>query len=269
MATPLEAIETSVQELLAPTLVAYEAILADCWELINESLELANQRKLPPRGNLLLVLLTRLQGDLRVVHWAARNGYAVQAMALAAAVQELAYQAVYVGESDEETRRWAAHDREDRTYPECGHYAVLRRVASLLHYPDQWVDPHYRLYQQLCLAKHGNPVLAAQYAAVEREDSIIEVLPSPHFSAKIAHFARYALLHSSRAVYDAVMFFGEHHLVGLQHQKVANLITQIPTRINELGQRDGLVGLMRPDGTVAEPGSDDLGIHRPEEKTKD
>jgi hypothetical protein len=124
----------------------------------------------------------------------------------------------------------------------------------LLHYPEQWIQPNYRLYQQLCLAKHGNPLLAAQYAAIERADHLVEVLPSPHYSERIAHYARFALLHSVRATHDALTFFGEHHLADVPNVEVVKQSNQILARVQEIGRRDRLLEVIRPDGIIADAG---------------
>jgi hypothetical protein len=111
------------------------------------------------------------------------------------------------------------------------------------------------LYQQLCWAKHGNPVLTSQYAAAQQGD-LTEVLPSQHVSAKAGHFARFAMLHSIRAVYDVVTFFAEHHLAGAQSAGVCRFLANNPARIDELGGRDGLIATMHRDGSISSPAAE-------------
>ena len=109
--------EGQMQAELGRLLAPYEQLLLDCGQLASSLLNKSHEVQLPFRGKVLLILLTRLQGDLRVVYWAAISGYVIQAQALAAGIQELAHQAVFVSQSEEEAERWVRHDKHHQAYP--------------------------------------------------------------------------------------------------------------------------------------------------------
>jgi len=72
--------EERVYNQLLPSLGPYEELLGDSWQLLAALFDSSSKLSLPMRGNLTLLLSRRLQGDLRVIEWAACTGYVIQAI---------------------------------------------------------------------------------------------------------------------------------------------------------------------------------------------
>lgn len=195
------------------------------------------------------VLMVRLSNDLRGVALLALRGYALQAAALAASMFETAYCLAYVGSDDERGKAWTQHD--DPTQP-------FRRIKSLVEdvirdigLPDAATrsDAEYRVYRQLCLAKHSNPLV--QQAHGHYDDGLAVVaMNGPDASDAAVRVARFALEHATRFTILALTSFLNHHVpppsrAGLSEQ-VGTLSVAVSTlarvAINEYGNEDPFPG---------------------------
>ncbi|MDO8501099.1 MAG: hypothetical protein Q7S20_04580 [Gemmatimonadaceae bacterium] len=203
-------------------------------------------RDLAPPAAIMLVATARVLGDLRVCQWAAIHGYALQAEAVAATVHELAYAAAYIGESETRAEGWLKHENEKRQYPESGHAAVLVDVLRRLTLSPAHAAQEYQIYRQLCLAKHGNPVVQRLHGTTQVESSrLIEQLP--YFDENTLVIGRFGLFHAERAVSALLTVLLSTHLLESLDATVIAEFSAITARLQELGIRDGLYEA-GPDG---------------------
>lgn len=146
-------------------------------------------------GKVVLNLLIRLGNDLRSIVVLAGIGMPMQAVSLAAGSFETAYALAYIAADDSRAQAWVDHD--DPTKP---FLPVRKLVAEVMVHlfgeaNEERVEHHYRHYRQLCLAKHGNPLLARQHGATFDGEGIVLAL-GPNTSDVGVRALQFALEHS-------------------------------------------------------------------------
>lgn len=220
-------------------LADYLRLASEVYDAFGRALLSVNpaQTKLRPAGNVQLLVFARVLGDLRACQRAAADGYAMQALTLAATIHEVSYAATYLEDSDDRAREWIEHANVKKQYPECGHEQVIRAVGKRFDLPEEKIQQEYEIYRQLCLAKHGNSVLQRQYGSFAQGELRV-VLQIPYFSERTVRFARFALLHACRAVAIALDRFAILHL---EEDAARTLIPELADLANEtqrLAERD-------------------------------
>lgn len=186
---------------------------------------------------IMLTVSARVLADLRVCQWAAEHGYAIQASTMAATIHEIAYSAAYIGESEQRAAEWLVHENEKRQYPESGHAAVLQDVLKRLTLSSAHADQEYLIYRQLCLAKHGNPILQRAYGVSHGdEERLIEQLP--YFSEDTLMIARFGLFQAVRAVSALLTTLLQTHFLELLNAELVAEFKQFLGETQRLGVRD-------------------------------
>lgn len=108
------------------------------------------------------VLAARLANDVRVCSIASRFGYGLQAMGLAATVQEVVGALCYVGEDEARAHKWATHTNRRKTFPPTVKDGI-NAAAAVLDITeaarDRLRDQWQRVYTALCMGKHANPTV--------------------------------------------------------------------------------------------------------------
>jgi hypothetical protein len=228
---------------LADELVDYSSLVGKVYNAVTHGLELFSQHDNPPPvAKLQALILARLLADLRVCQWAATGGYVFQAITLASVLHEVSYGLVYLGKSDQRAKEWVEHDNLKKPYPECGHRQTIKEVRK--YFPeltDQHLETEYAVYQQMCLAKHGNPQLQRQYGALDK-GGMIEIQHPPYYSERTVFYARYALLHAARSAGTALHVYVMLHLEPLADRTFVAELSTIGAQLRGLGDRDGLMG---------------------------
>lgn len=103
-------------------------------------------------------LLSRLSNDLRSIGVLALHGYSLQAASVAANAYETAYTIAAVSGDDDAASRWIQH--EDPTHEFMPVLEATKLALKKIGHPDAdgQAQVEYRVYRQLCMAKHANPV---------------------------------------------------------------------------------------------------------------
>lgn len=237
--------EAQVAEQLAAELAEYHDLAMSTYNLISELTEVANREtdRLPAAAKIQMMIFARLQGDLRVCEMAAGSGYALQAMTIASTIHEVAYGLTHLDASDERAREWMTHSNARRQYPEIGHRAVIQAAVRMLELDPsveaQQADQEYSVYQQLCWAKHANPIIQRHYG-IEITPEQLEVQQIPFYSQDTVRYIRYALLHAAHAVVTAIHIFVKAHLSDVDVGHVRDSIKEFWSACTRIGHRDEL-----------------------------
>jgi hypothetical protein len=144
-----------------------------------------------------IVLLVRLANDLRSIIRLSVSGYPLQAATLVASAYEIACAIVLIGTDADRAREWLDHENPQRlpAFLEDMKRAATEVLRELGAHDDQLLaqaDNAYRVYAQLCMAKHGNPRLQRELATVRRGDQFICV-PGPIPIQEAERVTAYAL----------------------------------------------------------------------------
>jgi hypothetical protein len=156
-------------------------------------------------------LLLRVSDDLRAASMAARHGYPLQSAGLVAGLWELALTTIHVGRDQERAQVWVDHMKPTSTpwRPQDLCQTFVDRVK--LVQPEGAASRLYRVYTQLCMAKHGHPQLQMQHVDTS-EPGVIGVKNGPDTSDRALRTIAFALVHGVRLTLLAQGQFVYDHL---------------------------------------------------------
>jgi len=170
---------------------------ADAIEYITEHVT-----PLRPCARVRLALLAKLLSDLRAAAITAVHGYGTQAATIGSSLYETAFLTVYIGVDDELAREWLEHGNTKPTEffrsPWALTEGALRRFG--VQDVERSTAARYRIYSEMCLAKHNNAVMVAQH--VIRHDG--GLLAGPDGSEPAIRTATFVLEHSIALTHLAV-----------------------------------------------------------------
>src|SRR5437867_2892634 len=112
-----------------------------------------------PSAGARLALLAKLLSDLRAATVVALHGYAPQAAVIGSSLYETAMTATYIGTDDALARAWSDHGKTKPTEPFKSIWTLTEGVVRRLvdnNKLDAITAARYRVYSEMCLAKHNN-----------------------------------------------------------------------------------------------------------------
>ncbi len=164
------------------------------------------EERLPKTRVVRLLLLQRVQNDLRCCVILVERGYPLQAAALAAGIFE-AWVTLANIRTDDDAVKWLSHTQENEGFGRIRDLTrqALKSIAGDAKDADKW----YWQYQQLCMPKHLNPMVERARGYV-LDGKSIEFKPGPDTSklaiaqgwfaleraCQFAHFALLTMAHS-------------------------------------------------------------------------
>ena len=112
--------------------------------------------KLPKAAIVRVLLLQRVQNDLRCCVILVEHGYPLQAIALAAGIFE-AWVTIAAIKTEADAEKWLLHDQESESFDRIR--PLTKRALEHILGDDTEAEKIYRQYQQLCMPKHLNPIV--------------------------------------------------------------------------------------------------------------
>lgn len=209
----LDSTEKQVVEQLGPHLLEHQVLATDAFNLISILLAQvpeAPMKTIPKALGVAVKLMLRLSNDLRSVQILSSKGYSIQALAIAASMCEVAYTVAWVGADETRAQTWLDH--ENPTRPVRDLRTMIRYGRAALGSPDPEEDTkrEYRVYVQLCWAKHASPVLEKRYG-IEVSADKVTIPHGPDASGDAIRAAWFALENAARFVeIVAASFFNNH-----------------------------------------------------------
>jgi hypothetical protein len=159
----------------------------------------------PEAARVRLALLAKLVSDLRATAITATKGYGTQAATIASSLYETAFLTVYIGTDDALAREWREHGKAKPTEffrsPWVLTEGSLRRLG--VQDVDRLTAARYRIYSEMCLAKHNNAVMVAQHV-IRRDGEDVGLLAGPDGSDVAIRTATAVLEHSIALAHLAV-----------------------------------------------------------------
>ncbi len=168
-------------------------------------------------------LLVRISHDLRVVELAAIRSYSLQALSITANIFELSNAVAYIGTSAERARAWENHKETKKTYPPLSERRNAIKAMLLALVPDiedleKRVDDQEKLYETLCMAKHGNPKALRRFG-VALSGNTMRLYHGPIDTKYVVRQGRFALYHAARMTGLAAIVFCKPLVDGAQKEK--------------------------------------------------
>jgi hypothetical protein len=213
------------------TLVAHKELaepIRVAFHILNLASELhANDRpeRISKAKRVRLLLLQRIQNDLRCCVILVERGYGLQAAALAAGIYE-GWVTLANIRTEDDARKWLAHDTENKSFGPI--YPLTEQaLRGVVDDADQ-ARKMYRQYQQLCMAKHQNPIIERSRGYIVLEGGGVQFRPGPDTSELgIAHSC-FALERGSRIAYITLVTIADGQETSLE------LRAKLETRGSEL-----------------------------------
>jgi len=209
----------TLEEVEAESHTALTSELADSRTFLNAVVELVGKSALSLRKEDLtqqnsatrvaVLLGIRLINDSRGVSLLARIGYGMQAAALASSIYEIAYTLAYIGADNALADQWFDHDKVLST-PFGDILKVTKGGLTKLGIPEQKAFDEYQIYSQLCMAKHGNPLLQRQHG-LKVTNETVSPQTGPDTSDASIRLCRFALEMSGSSILIALQSFISNH----------------------------------------------------------
>jgi hypothetical protein len=201
--------EKSVHELESNAITLLHKELAEPFNVAIDVLNLATalharvSGKLPKARIIRLLLLQRIQNDLRCCIILVERGYPLQALAHGASIFE-GWVTMAAIKSEDDAKKWLSHTDESSSF---GRIRPLTRQAlqDILGNTDD-TDKLYSQYQQVCMPKHLNPIVERSRGYTV-EGGTIQFRPGPDTSPHAIRQAWYALERSSRFAFFGILAF--------------------------------------------------------------
>ena len=178
-------------------------------------------------------LLVQLSNDLRSSSLLALRGYAVQAVTLLSSMFATAYCIATIGSDQSIAQKWVEHNDPTRPFMRVKDM-IIRGLENFNHSkPNAQAEIEYRVYRQLCMAKHANPLFQMDHGLIFRRDEVI-AMNGPNTSENFIRASWFALEHSVALSFIALMSFILNHLSTQGNEDLINKVVSIGDRSKEL-----------------------------------
>ena len=201
--------DKSVEELeYSATVVAHKE-LAEPIRVASNILNLASElhandrpQRISKAKAVRLLLLQRIQNDLRCCVILIERGYGLQAAALAAGIYE-GWVTLANITTEDDARKWLGHDKENKSFGPI--YPLTEQALQSVVGDSEQAHQTYRHYQQLCMAKHLNPIIERSRGYTVLENGGVQFGPGPDVSELGVAHSWFALERASRIAYFALL----------------------------------------------------------------
>ncbi|MFH1702982.1 MAG: hypothetical protein ABIB41_06075 [Nitrospirota bacterium] len=136
---------------------------------------------------------------------------------------ESAYCIAAIGSNQSLAQKWVNHDDPTRSF--MGVKTMVEQGLINLGHPnvEKQTEIEYRVYSQLCMAKHANPLFQMEHGYIIQEGSVVSI-NGPNTSENTIRAAWFAMEHATALTYIALMSFIKFHLPS---QKKDDILRQV------------------------------------------
>jgi len=214
----LDQAEQQTSDQLRPQLVAHVAVCERVLNTIGLTLDIALEAISENRVSQVSIsrrvamnLMVRLSNDIRCVWLLTAQGYALQAASLVSSIYEIAHCIAFIGADDARAQAWVDHADPARPFQPAWNLtnSVVRSLDDVKD-PEGFVNRAYRMYSNLCQAKHANPLLQKQFGHYATDEFVV-VMSGPEASDQAIALAKSSLKSASQlALIGLASFFDSH-----------------------------------------------------------
>ena len=206
--------EKAAIEILDPELRRHGKLNMHAFNLIGDVLNCLpenNIQDIPLSQKIATSLLIQLSNDLRAASLLALSGYAVQAVTLVSSMFESAYCIAAIGSDRDLAEKWVNHDNPTKSF--MGVKAMVKKGIENLEHPNvlKQTEVEYRVYRQLCMAKHANPLFQMEHGFIV-DDGEVVAMNGPNTSENTIRAAWFAMEHATALTFIALICFVKFHL---------------------------------------------------------
>ena len=156
------------------------------------------------------ILLARISNDLSAGLRLAQVGYLLQMWAMTSTLIEHAFTVGTIGNDLARADKWFSHDMWERSPWKVS--AAIRHTLAYLDIPAERHGELYHRYQQMCAAKHANPVIQRHFG-VAGDDNTTRIQLDPRYLKGHVPLFQLGMNYALQAVGIAVWAFAKDRIV--------------------------------------------------------
>ena len=233
----LEEAEKDALTILKPELGRHGKLAMDVLSLIGMALKRIPEKpfkeiSLPQKVT--VSLLIKLCNDLRSSYLLALTGYVVQAVTLVSSMFETAYCIAAIGSNHCLAKKWVEHNDPTRTFMNVKE--MIHKGLKNLDHPDPiaQTEIEYRVYRQLCMAKHVNPLFQIYHHGFVFSHNEVIAINGPNISESSVKASWFALEHAAALSFIALSSFIDTYLYVENNDDLIEQVKLIGVRRKEL-----------------------------------
>jgi len=200
--TSLQESEAQAATMLAQELSPHIHLTTRAYDLAASTLESIPRQRLvtvPKSRRVASSLLACLMNDVRCVEIIVSRGYAIQGVSLGAPIYETAFTIAYIGGNDDLAQMWIDHDNPTRPFRDARTLTKVGLANLGIPNPEGQAKTEYRVYQQMCMAKHATPRLQMEHS-IKVSNKTVEIFSGPETSEAAIRASWFALNHSAALI---------------------------------------------------------------------
>jgi len=230
--------EINISRILEPELSQHGMLTMTMFNTICEAMSQIQTKSVtsvPQALKVAISLLMRISNDLRTTSLLAFWGYPTQAASLVSSIYETSLTIVYIGNNETIAQEWIDHSDKTKSFRSA--FELTKKALSSLNLDDTKIKNSnlYRTYQQLCMAKHSNPLYQTQLG-FKMNQGIVQAMNGPDSSENSIRVAWFAMEHGTRFCLTACSLFIEYFLSEEQRNKIRIALDNISSICNELSK---------------------------------
>jgi hypothetical protein len=174
-------------------------------------------------------LLVQLSNDLRTSSLLSLMGYPIQAATIVSSMYEIAYCIAAIGSDQTMAEKWVNHEEPTKPFLSIKKLTIegLRKLGHPK--PEEQLKSEYRVYQQLCMAKHKNPLFHMQHGYIIQGNKVVS-MNGPSTSKESIRTAWFVMEHASGLAFRAMISF-------IQNNIPSNESKELIQKVKELGDQ--------------------------------
>lgn len=185
-----------------------------------------NIKDIPISQKVCTSLLVQLSNDLRSASLIALRGYAVQALTIVSSMFETAYCITAIGNDEPLAQKWVNHDDPTKSFLHVKNMVEMGLKKIDHPSPKKQTEIEYRVYRQLCMAKHANPIFQIEHGFIIKGQRVV-AMNGPNTSENTVRAAWFAMEHATALTYIALVSFLKHHIPFPQNHELLGLVLAI------------------------------------------
>lgn len=235
----LEEAEREAQQQLNLELNHHLELTGNAFNLISEAVSKIPEQpisNMPQSLKVSVALINKLSNDLRTASLLSLLGYPTQATGIVASLYESAFTIAYIGTDERLAQEWIDHD--DPTRPFANVRKITRLGLAKLRVPnlEQQTSTEYRVYRQLCMAKHANPLYQMQHG-YQLVGGNVTGFNGPDTSGSAIRAAWFALEHAAGLAFIALASFISDHVPHERRPELTEKLKEIGRARKTLEER--------------------------------
>jgi hypothetical protein len=156
-------------------------------------------------------IFMKIFDDLRSAYLLGFRGYPIQTATIVASLYESAFMLCYIGEDNELATKWILHNDMTKLFISAREMTKFGLRNIIEGDVEVATEKEYAIYQQLCLAKHGNPLIQ-KTQGYEKIGSEFFVVFGPKNTKQSQHVIWFSIGQAIRYSVMACSAFAKYHV---------------------------------------------------------